>query len=323
MQGQEMTEAGPVYLGVDVSKARLDFCGTAGESGGVANDRAGIAALVRRVRALGREPGGARVVVEATGRLHHGLWRALDCAGIAVVVANPAQPRNFARVEGRLAKTDAIDAAVLARFGATMAPEPSPWPGDKIMEIKELEMAHRRLVADRGRLKTQLGEASLALIRRQLRARIAQAGRQIAAIEAELDARIEALPELARRRSILVSIPGLGATTARAIIAGLGEIGTAGHKQIAALAGVAPMNWDSGVMRGKRRIKGGRAALRATLYMAALAASRCNPDLRAFYQRLIGAGKPPKVALTAVMRKLLILANTLIRENREWTPSRP
>ena len=169
----------------------------------------------------------------------------------------------------------------------------------------------------------RLGEASLALIQRQLRARIAQADRQIAAIEVGLDARIEALPELARRRSILVSIPGLGATTARAIIAGLGEIGTAGHKQLAALVGVAPMNWDSGVMRGKRRIKGGRAALRATLYMAALTASRCNPDLRAFYQRLIAAGKPPKIALTAVMRKLLILANTLIRENRKWTPSRP
>lgn len=319
MQGQEMTEAGPVYLGIDVSKARLDFCGTDGESGGVANDRAGIAALVRRVRALG----GVRVVVEATGRLHHDLWRALDRAGVAVTVVNPARARDFARAEGRLAKTDAIDAATLARFGAAMAPEPNPWPGEAIMEIKELETARRALVAERVGQKARLGEASLALIQRQLRARIAQADRQIAAIEVGLDARIEALPELARRRSILVSIPGLGATTARAIIAGLGEIGTAGHKQLAALVGVAPMNWDSGVMRGKRRIKGGRAALRATLYMAALTASRCNPDLRAFYQRLIAAGKPPKIALTAVMRKLLILANTLIRENRKWTPSRP
>ena len=319
MQGQEMTEAAPVYLGVDVSKARLDFCGLDGKSGGVANDRAGIAALVRQARALGR----VQVITEATGRLHHDLWRALDRAGVAVTVVNPARARNFARAEGRLAKTDAIDAVALACFGAATAPAPSPWPGEAILEIKELETARRALVTDRGRFKTQLGEASLALIRRQLRARIAQAGRQIKALEAELDARIEALPELARRRRILVSIPGLGATTARAIIAGLGEIGTAGHKQIAALVGVAPMNWDSGVMRGKRRIKGGRAALRATLFMAALAASRCNPDIRAFYQRLIGAGKPPKVALTAVMRKLLILANTLIRENREWAPSRP
>ncbi len=319
MQGQEMTEAAPVYLGVDVSKAGLDFCGLDGESGGVANDRAGIAALVRRVRALGD----ARVITEATGRLHHDLWRALDRAGVAVTVVNPARTRSFARAEGRLAKTDVIDAAELARFGAATAPVPSPWPGEAIMEIRELETARRALVTERAGQKTRLGEASLALIGRQLRARIAQAGRQIAAIEAELDARIEALPELARRRRILVSIPGLGATTARAIIAGLGEIGTAGHKQIAALAGVAPMNWDSGVMRGKRRIKGGRAALRATLFMTALAASRCNPDIRAFYQRLIGAGKPPKVALTAVMRKLLILANTLIRENREWAPSRP
>jgi len=319
MQGQEKTEAAPVYLGVDVSKAGLDFCGLDGEIGGVANDRAGIAALVRRARTLG----GAQVVVEATGRLHHDLWRALDCAGVAVTVVNPARARDFARAQGRLAKTDAIDASALACFGAATAPAPSPWPGDKIMEIKELETACRALVTERARQKTRLGEASLALIRRQLRARIAQAGRQIAALEAELDARIEALPELARQRSILVSIPGLGATTARAIIAGLGEIGTAGHKRIAALAGVAPMNWDSGVMRGQRRIKGGRAALRATLFMAALAASRCNPDIRTFYQRLIGAGKPPKVALTAVMRKLLILANTLVRENREWTPSRP
>ena len=205
MQGQEMTEAGPVYLGVDVSKARLDFCRLDGVCHGVANDRAGIAVLVRRARRAGR----GHLVMEPTGRLHHDLWPALDRAGVAVTPVNPARARSFARADGLLAKTDEIDAAALARFGAATAPAPVPWPGGKIMEIRELEAAHRALVTERGKLKTRLGEASLAFIRRQLRDRIAQATRQIAALEAELDARIKALPELARRRNILASIPGL------------------------------------------------------------------------------------------------------------------
>jgi transposase len=192
-----------------------------------------------------------------------------------------------------------------------------------MMKIRELEAAHRTLVADRGRLTTQLQGATVELVRRQIAARISLADRQISEIEAELDDCIAVEPDLARRRHILISIPGVGATTARALIAGLGELGSLGPKPIAALAGVAPMNRDSGLMRGRRHISGGRAALRATLYMAALAASRFNADLRTFYRRLTREGKPPKLALTAVMRKLLSLANTLVRENRLWTASRP
>jgi transposase len=319
MQGQEMTEAGPVYLGVDVSKARLDLNGAAGRCRSFANDPSGIAKLIGVVRTYGR----AQVMVEATGRLHHLLWRELDAAGIAVTVANPGRARSFARSEGRLAKTDALDAASLARFGAATAPAVTRWPGEAMMKIRELEAAHRTLVADRGRLATQLQGATVELVRRQIAARISLADRQISEIEAELDDCIAVEPDLARRRHILISIPGVGATTARALIAGLGELGSLGPKPIAALAGVAPMNRDSGLMRGRRHISGGRAALRATLYMAALAASRFNADLRTFYRRLTREGKPPKLALTAVMRKLLSLANTLVRENRLWTASRP
>jgi transposase len=319
MQGQEKTEANPVYLGVDVSKARLDLSGAKSTCCGFTNDRGGIAKLIGAVRAYDR----AQVLVEATGRLHHPLWQALDKAGIAVTVVNPGRARSFARSEGKLAKTDALDAASLARFGAATAPVATPWPGEAVMEIRELEAAHRTLVADRGRLSTQLQGATVALARRQIAARIKLADRQISELEAELDDRIAAEPDLARRRQILISIPGLGATTARALIAGLGELGSLGSKPIAALAGVAPMNRDSGSMRGQRHIGGGRAALRGTLYMAALAASRFNPDLRTFYRRLTCEGKPPKLALTAVMRKLLALANTLVRENRLWTASRP
>ena len=319
MQGQETTVASPVYLGVDVSKARLDLSGAKGPCCGFTNDRNGIIQLICAVRAHGT----AQVLVEATGRLHHPMWRALDTAAIMVTVINPGRARSFARSEGKLAKTDALDAASLARFGAATAPAATPWPGEAVMEIRELEAAHRTLVADRGRLATQLQGATATLVRRQITARIKLADRQISALEAALDDRIAAEPELARRRKILTSIPGIGATTARALIAGLGELGSLGPKPIAALAGVAPMNRDSGLMRGQRHISGRRAALRATLYMAALAASRFNSDLRTFYRRLTEGGKPPKLALTAVMRKLLTLANALIRENRLWTAARP
>lgn len=335
MQGQEMTEGCPVYLGVDVSKARLDLGGPSGAPRGFANDAAGIAELIAAAKAQARGQTGAQagaqagaraevhVTVEATGRLHHRLWEALDAAGLRVSVVNPGRARSFARAAGQLAKTDALDARVLARFGSATAAAPTPWPGAAVMELRELEAAHRRLAAERGRLKVQLAEAGAALVRRQITERLACVERQGAELAAELEARIAACPELARRRRILTSIPGLGDTTARALIAGLDELGRLGPKPLAALVGLAPMNWDSGAQRGQRRIKGGRAGLRASLYMAALAACRCNPDLRHFYQRLTAAGKPPKLALTAVMRKLLILANTLLRENRTWCPTPP
>lgn len=318
MQGQETIGETTTYVGVDVSQSRLDV-DIEGTPLVVANNAAGIATLIARLRRIGQP----HVIVEATGRAHHALWRALDAAGVEVSTVNPARPRDFARSCGRLAKTDRLDAKVLCAFGAALRPALTPWPGDIVMEIRELEAARRTLVADRGRLKVQLRQARTGLIRTQMAERIALADTRIAALEARIDTLIADDPEFARRWRILVSAPGIGPGTARALIAGLDELGRLGPRQIAALAGVAPMNRDSGLLRGRRTIKGGRGSVRAMLYMAALSAIRVNAPLREFHQRLVAKGKPGKLALTAVMRKLVILANTLVRENRLWTPERP
>jgi len=320
MQGQE-TGQRKSYIGVDVSKARLDV-DLAGRDRAFANTPDGVAALAAAIRDACDRP---CVVVEATGRLHRPLWRGLDQAGVEVVVANPARVRDHARSDGRLAKTDRLDAAALSDFGATKSDKlvPAPWPGDDAMELKDLEAARRALVADRARLKTQIQAVELDLVRRQIQDRIRLADAQIHDLDREIDRRIAARPDRARKRDIILSIPGCGPAVARAIVAGVNEIGRIAAPKIAALLGLAPINHDSGERRGKRAIAAGRPGLRAALYMPALAALRCNPQLRSVYDRLVAKGKPRKLAITAVMRKLIILLNTLIRENRMWQPQCP
>ena len=281
-----------MYVGIDVSKSLLEVAVVAAADDGaeeawrVANTAAGVAELVRRldrVRVV-------RAALEPTGRMHLAAWTALAEAGIAVAVLNPYRARSFALANGRLAKTDAIDARMLALAAARLDAAETPPPSPARLRLKELQAVRRNLV-----------------------------GRHIARLEAESRAIVDADPALARVFAILVSVPGLGPVSALALIADLPELGCASDKEIAALLGVAPMNRDSGTWRGQRRIKGGRAPLRAALALPALAASRANPALAAFRARLREAGKPHRVVMTAVLRKLVVLANALIRDDRLWT----
>lgn len=322
MQGKDGTDRPRAYVGIDVCKARLDIhVSSAGreEAFAVANTPAGIAGLLRR---LGRFTV-ARAALEATGRMHLAVWEALAGAGIAVVVLNPYRARRFADALGLLAKTDAIDARLLAHAAARLDLAPSPPPTPRARRIKELAALRRSLVRRRVALMNQLAATRDVLVRRLLGTEKALIEKHLARLRAELLGLIEADPERARSYAILLSIPGLGPLSAITLIAELPELGRASDKEIAALAGVAPMNWDSGARSGRRRIKGGRAGLRAALTMPALAAARANPALRAFRERLRAAGKPHRLVLTAVLRKLLILANALIRDNRLWQPTPP
>ena len=233
-------------------------------------------------------------------------------------MANPRQIRDFARATGRLAKTDALDAAVIAHFADAVRPEPRPVPSAQARALGELLTRRRQIVemmtAERNRRKRLADRRMIKSIDRLLRA----LQRELSDLEADLDDTIRGTPAWRETENLLKSVPGIGDVTARVLIADLPELGTLDRKKIAALVGVAPFNRDSGTLRGKRTIWGGRANVRATLYMAALVASRHNPILRRFYQRLLEAGKPKKVALTAVMRKLLTILNAIVRDQTPW-----
>lgn len=323
MQGKELSEHMPmekVYIGIDVCKDGLDIhVHPTGVEVRFTNDRAGVGSLVRR---LADWPVGL-IVIEATGTWHRHVHRRLHEAGYRVATINPYRSRKFADALGLLAKTDTIDARVLALFAAHLTPRRTPPPTADVAALKELVAARRESQRDTVALKNRLATTEHRLVGRQLRARIAMIERHLKALEAAIHEIIAAHPALAQRAAILMSIPGVGPIAAMTMIADLGELGTCSRTEIAALTGVAPMNWDSGQLRGRRIIKGGRAHVRAVLYMAAVAAIRCNPSLKAFYKRLIEKGKKPKVALTAVMRKLVIIANALITENRVWSPTPP
>ncbi len=306
----------PANVGINVCKAWLDVCVASGGQHAawrLPNTAAGVRELVRRLDDIEVR----RVALEATGRMHLAVFTALAETRIVTVVLNPYRARKFADALGRLAKTDAIDARLLALAVERLDLAPSTPPSPTQRRLKELAALRRNLVARKVALANQLAASADAFARRLLVAEQALIARHRARLEAELGACVDADP--ARTYAILVSIPGLGPLSAIALIAGLPELGHTTDKQIAALVGVAPMNWDSGASRGGRRIKGGRASLRAVLTMAALAAARANPPLRACRNRLRAAGKAHRVALTAVLRKLIVLANALVRDNRLWT----
>jgi transposase len=261
----------------------------------------------------------ARIVFEPTGPYHHAFERQVAEAGLPLAKVNPRQARRFAAALGRHAKTDAVDAATLARRGALLEPPTRPLVSRVLDDMKELQVARRALLKDRVAALQRRGWHRSALLKRQLAQRLAQIERQIAAIDAALHALLQAEPALKTRFDILVSIPGIGGTTALIMLIDMPELGTLEHRCAASLAGLAPVARDSGQHRGKRFIRGGRAQLRQALYMPALVAVRFNADLKSKYDALRTAGKPPKVALTAVMRKLIILANALIRDGRAWS----
>lgn len=303
-------------VGVDICKATLDVhLHPAGSARRFANDAHGIKALIGW---LG-EHSIARVVFEPTGPYHHRFERHLGEAGLPLAKVNPLQARRFAQAAGSHAKTDAIDAAMLARMGALLTPPIRPIIAQAIDEMKELHIARLALVKDRTAAKNREHACRAPLLKRHAVQRLAQIDRQIAAIDAALGARLRKEPELVERFEILVSIPGIGPLTAITMLIEMPELGSLDNKQVASLAGLAPVARDSGQHRGRRHIRGGRAILRQALYMPALVATRFNADMKAKYQALVIAGKPPKVAITVVMRKLIVLANTLLRANRPWT----
>lgn len=306
-----------VYVGIDVAQDRLDVCvGGEEQVWQVGNDTAGIGTL--RERLLACAPQG--IVLEATGGLERAVAGALDAAGLPVAVVNPRQVRDFARAAGRLAKTDAIDAVLLLRFGEAMQPQLRPLPDAQTQELRGLVARRRQVVgmltAERNRLRL-----ATTWVRRQLKTHIATLQRQLAALDREVASLIRSLSSWRQRNTLLRGVPGIGPATAACVLAELPELGRLNRKQIAALVGVAPHNRDSGSYRGQRSVWGGRASVRASLYMATLVATRYNAVIKAFYARLCAAGKPKKVALTACMRKLLTILNSMLRTHTEWKPS--
>ena len=307
-----------MFVGIDVAKDRLDVhVRPSGEAFAVARDGKGLDELVARLR--GRDV--ALIVLEATGGFETTVTAALCAVGLPLMVANPRQVRDFARATGKLAKTDAIDAAVIAHFADAVRPEPRPVPDAEARALGELLTRRRQIVemmtAERNRRKRLADRRMIKSIDRLLKA----LQRELSDLEEALDDTIRGTPAWRETEDLLKSVPGIGDVTARVLIAHLPELGTLDRKKIAALVGVAPFNRDSGTLRGKRTIWGGRANVRAALYMAALVASRYNPTLSRFYQRLLQAGKPKKVALTAVMRKLLTILNAIIRDQTPWQPA--
>jgi transposase len=306
-------------IGVDISKAHLDACRwPGGETLRVRNDPAGHKALIRWIAR-----GVARVVFEPTGAYHRGLEHALGRAGIAFSKVNPARARRFAEAVGTHAKTDRIDASLLARLGALLEPALAAPKPAVLDDLAELHLARAALVRDRTAAKNRAERLTLPLLRRQRARALRAIERALAEVDAAIAALIAGDEILARKAAILCSIPGISAITAAAILAGMPELGELEPGDAASLAGLAPVTRQSGQWKGPARIGGGRADLRRALYMPALTAVRFNPDLKVFYDRLRTAGKPAKLALTAVMRKLLILANALLRDGRKWEITRP
>jgi transposase len=303
------------FIGIDVSKDRLDVhVFPTDEAFAVARDGEGLAALIERIGPLRPH----LVVLEATGGFEQTVAAALVAAAMPLAVVNPRQIRDFARATGQLAKTDALDAKAIAGFAAKVQPEPRPVPDAQARALGELVMRRRQLIemmtAERNR-RCQL--TSRRLIKGVDRL-LATLQKELSGLESDIGENIRGTPAWRERDDLLQSVPGVGDVVARTLIADLPELGRLDRKQIAALVGVAPLNRDSGKMRGKRTTWGGRAKVRCVLYMAALTASRTNPVLCAFYHRLISAGKAKKVALTAVMRKLLTILNAMVRDNKRW-----
>ena len=303
----------PVFVGIDVSKAQLDVAVRPDGRFAVSNDDAGIAQVIERLSA--GPP--TRVVVEATGGFEMPLAGALAAAGFPVVVVNPRQVRDFAKAAGKLAKTDALDAQTLAHFAEVMRPELRPLPDEQTQTLAAILARRRQLVEMLTAEKNRLGSAPKP-VRKSLRTHIAWLERELSHTDSDLAQAIRESPVWHEKDELLRSTPGVGPVLTTTLLADLPELGRLTGKQIAALVGVAPLNRDSGTFRGKRTVWGGRAQVRGALYMAALVASRFNPVIRAFYQRLCTAGKAKKVALTACMRKLLIILNAMLKHRTPW-----
>ena len=301
-------------IGIDVAKGHLDVAVRPDAiQFSVSYDEAGLTQLLERLRPL--EP--TLVVLEATGGLEMPLTAALAAGGFPVVVVNPRQVRDFAKATGRLAKTDALDAEVLAQFASSVAPLPRPLPDAETQKLAALLGRRRQLIEMLTAEKNRLSHAGPA-VRRDILAHITWLERRLRAVDTDLASAIRQSPVWREKDDLLQSTPGVGPVLSQTLLASLPELGTLNRKQISALVGVAPLNRDSGLMRGKRTVWGGRAQIRTVLYMSTVAAVRHNPVIRAFFKRLRTGGKPVKVALTACMHKLLIILNAMLKHRTPW-----
>jgi transposase len=308
------------YVGIDVSKAHLDVCvRPSGEAFRVANDEAGHAQLLTKLASSSP----TLTVMEATGGFETAAAAALASAGIVLAVVNPRQVRDFAKATGRLAKTDTLDAAVLAQFAEVVKPEARPLDDAQTSELAAMVSRRRQLVDMLTAETNRMHGARSDRLRKHIYKHVTWLRRQLKDVDRDLDTKLRETPGWREKEDLLRSVPGVGPVLSRTLLAELPELGTIDRGKIAALVGVAPLNRDSGTMRGKRAIWGGRASTRTVLYMATIAATRCNPVLRGLYQRLVASGKAKKVAIVACMRKLLIILNAMVRDGKHWTLSQP
>jgi transposase len=304
----------PCFVGIDVAKAQLDIAvRPSGERWAVPNDADGVVTLVERLQAL--HP--TLIVLEATGGLERIATAALATAGLPVVIVNPRQARDFARATGQLAKTDALDARALAHFADVIRPTPRPLPDTQTQELRALLSRRQQLIGMRTAEQNRLAGTSERLTQ-DIEAHIAWLNARIATLDADLETMLRASPLWRENDDLLQTVPGIGPVCARTLLLELPELGTLTRQQIAALVGVAPLNCDSGTLRGRRTIWGGRAHVRTVLYMGTLVATRFNPQIKVFYQRLLAAGKLKKVALTACMHKLVTILNAMLKHRTSW-----
>jgi transposase len=306
----------PLFVGIDVAKATLDIAlRPSAQTWQVIYDDPHVEAFVTQLNELSP----TLIVVEATGGLERSLVAALVAARLPVIVINPRQARDFAKATGRLAKTDRIDAQVLAHYGEAIRPSFRPLPDADTQQLRALVDRRRQLVdmmtAEQSRLNT-----SPARVRDSIEAHLAWLQQQLASLDDDLDDMLQSSPIWRERHDMLQSTPGVGPVLSRTLMSQLPELGDLNRKEIAALVGVAPFNRDSGTWRGRRTIWGGRAAVRSVLYMSTLVATRHNPVIREFYERLLAAGKAKKVALIACMRKLLTILNAMVKNQQRWQP---
>lgn len=304
-----------MYVGIDVAKDRLDVhVRPSGEMFTVRRDSEGLSVLAARMEEL--KP--TLIVLEATGGFETTVAATLGAARLPLAVVNPRQIRDFARATGKLAKTDALDAAAIAHFAEAIHPEPRPLPDEQAQALGELVARRRQVVEMIVAENHRRRQMTQRLLLRRVDRHLAVLQEELSEIERELDTSIRGTPVWRANDDLLKSVPGIGNAVSRTLLADLPELGTLDRKKISALVGVAPLNRDSGTMRGRRTTWGGRASVRSALYMAALVAARHNPIIAAFYKRLRAAGKPAKVALTACMRKLLTILNAILRNRQPW-----
>jgi transposase len=307
-----------ITVGIDVSKDRLDVVVRPdGEGFTVKRNAAGLEFLAARLRDLSPH----LVALEATGGFETVAAAALASAGLPVVIVNPAQVRAFAKALGQRAKTDPIDAAVIAHFAEATQPEVRPLRDEATQLLSDLVSRRRQIIEMIGAERQREKRITLARVKKSIGRLIATLEKELASLDAEIGDAVRGSPAWRAKEDLLSSVPSVGPTISRTLIAELPELGQLGRKQIAALVGLAPFTRQSGQWRGKSFIAGGRTAVRTVLFMGAMVARRRNPVLRAFFERLVAAGKPKMVALIAVARKLLVILNAIIRDNRPWQPA--